>query len=65
MNGNIFENTERGARWGKGIKRYTLLGIKEIRWKDIMYSTGNITSYFIITLNRVYVTKCQITMLYT
>ena len=28
----------------KGIKRYKLLGIKQRRYKDIMYSTGDIAN---------------------
>ena len=33
-----------GVRQGKGIKRYKLLGIKQIRYKDIMHSTRNVAS---------------------
>lgn len=28
----------------KGIKRYKLAGMKEIRYMDVMYSTGNIAN---------------------
>ena len=34
---------EGGARRGKwGSKRYKLLGITQVSYKDVMYSTGNI-----------------------
>ena len=32
------------GKGGKGIKRYKLLGIKYVRYKDAMYNTGNITN---------------------
>ena len=32
-----------------GIKRYTLPYIKQITNKDLLYSTGNYTQYFVIT----------------
>ena len=42
-----------GERWGRinvefGINRYTLLYIKQIN-KDLLYSAGNYTQYFVIT----------------
>ena len=42
-----------GAKSDERIKRYKLLGVKEIRYKDIMYSTGNTDKYSKITLHRV------------
>ena len=47
----------KGERWGGGIneeigiKRYTLLYIKKITNKDLLYSTGNYIQYFEITYN--------------
>ena len=32
-----------------GINRYTLLYIEQINNKDLLYSTGNYTQYFVIT----------------
>ena len=32
------------GKGGKGIKRYKLLGIKYVRYKDAMYNTGNIAN---------------------
>ena len=34
-----------------GIKIYTLLYIKQITNKDLLYSTGNNTQYLVITYN--------------
>ena len=33
-----------GAKWVRGIKRYKLLDIKQIYYKDVMYSTGNVAN---------------------
>ena len=47
----------KGERWGGGIneeigiKRNTLLYIKKITNKDLLYSTGNYIQYFVITYN--------------
>ena len=35
--------------WEIGIDIYTLLYIKQITNKDLLYSTGNCTQYFVIT----------------
>ena len=35
--------------WVFGVNRYTLLYIKQISNKDLLYSTGNYTQYFVIT----------------
>ena len=32
------------GKWVKGIKRYNLLGITQISYKNVMYSTGNIAN---------------------
>ena len=40
-----------GYQWGEGIKREKLLYIKYISYKDILYSSGKYSHYFIITLN--------------
>ena len=40
---------EVGINWKFGIDIYTLLYIKQITNKDLLYSTGNSTQYFIIT----------------
>lgn len=32
------------GKWVKGIKRYKLLGITQISYKNVMYSTGNIAN---------------------
>ena len=32
------------GKWVKGIKRYKLLGITRISYKNVMYSTGNIAN---------------------
>ena len=48
----------KGERWGGGINcefginRYTLLYIKQISIKDLLYSTGNCIQYLEITYNR-------------
>ena len=38
-----------GINWETGIDIYTLLHIKWVTNKDLLYSTGNYTQYFIIT----------------
>ena len=38
-----------GINWEVGIDIYILLYIKYITNKDILYSTGNYTQYFVIT----------------
>ena len=38
------ESGRERARKVKGIKRYKLLDIKQISYKDVMYSTGNIAN---------------------
>ena len=47
-----------GYQWGKGginqgfgINRYTLLYIKQITNKDLLYSTGNYIQYLVINYN--------------
>ena len=56
---NKLEVNCRQKKWGgekqeQRIKRYKLLCIKQISYKDIMYTTGNtVNRYFIITLNGV------------
>ena len=40
-----------GINWESGINIYTLLYIKEIINKDLLYSTGNSTQYSVITYN--------------
>ena len=45
---------QRGKVWGgiiqeAGINIYTLVYIKQIINKDLLYSTGNSTQYFIVT----------------
>ena len=42
-----------GTSYGYGIKRYKLLGIKSISNKDILYSKGKYSHYFVLTLNGV------------
>ena len=49
-------NYQRGKEWGKinqefGINRYTLLYIKKINNKDLLYNTGNSIQYLVITYN--------------
>ena len=41
-----------GINWGFGTDIYTLLYIKLITNKDLLYSTGNYTQYFVITYKR-------------
>ena len=36
---------------GVGIDTYTLLYVKQVNNKDLRYSTGNYTQYFVITYN--------------
>ena len=59
-----------------GIKIYTLLYMKQIANKDLLYGTGNYTQYFVITYNgrenkKLYILYIQlqvynlITLLYT
>ena len=36
---------------GFGINRYTLLYIKQVNNKDLLYSTGNYIQYLVITYN--------------
>ena len=43
------EGREGGINWEYGIDIYTLLYIKEINNKDLLYSTGNSTQYSVIT----------------
>ena len=38
-----------GINWEIGVDIYTLLYIKWVTNKDLLYSTGNYTQYFIIT----------------
>ena len=40
-----------GINWKLGINRYTLLYIKQINNKNLLYSTGNYIQYLIITYN--------------
>ena len=40
-----------GINWEFRINRYTLLYIKQINNKDLLYSTGNYTQYLVITCN--------------
>ena len=40
-----------GINYEFGIKRYTLLYIKQITNKDLLYNTGNYIQYLIITYN--------------
>ena len=48
MSINVLLQIPFGGGWvgkgEKGIKRYKLLGIKYIRYKDAMYNTGDITN---------------------
>ena len=37
--------------WESGINRYTLLYVKQITNKDLLYSTGNYIQYPIVTYN--------------
>ena len=39
----------RRINWETGIGTYTLLYIKEITNKDLLYSTGNSTRYYVMT----------------
>ena len=41
------------ATQGQGIKRSTLLCLKQLSNKDIFYNTGKYSHYFVITLSRV------------
>ena len=43
-----------GTRQRYGIKRYKLLGMKQIGNKDVLYSVGNYSQYFVISFNGVY-----------
>ena len=62
---------EGGINQEFGINKYTLLYIKQITNKDILYSTGNYTQYFVISCkrkvseNRYVCTYNSITLLYT
>ena len=38
-----------GINWEFGIDIYTLLYIKQIISKDLLYSTGNSAQYFVVT----------------
>ena len=40
---------KRGINWETGIDIYTLLYIKQIINKDVLYSTGNSTRYSVMT----------------
>ena len=40
-----------GINWEFGINRCTLLYIKQINNKDLLYSTGNYIQYLVITYN--------------
>ena len=50
---NLWLLKEKGAGWGMNqefeINVYTLLYVKQIANKDLLYSTGNYTQYFVIT----------------
>lgn len=56
------EKTTSGYQWGKEasgrqrceIKRYKLLSINQISNKDILFSTGNYSHYFVIIFTEVY-----------
>ena len=48
-----------------GIIRYTILYMKQISDKDLLYSIGNYTQYLAITYNKIQFAKNQIIMLYT
>ena len=39
----------KGIDWKFGIDMYTLLYLKEITHKDLLYSTGNSAQYSVIT----------------
>ena len=41
-----------GINWEFGINIYTLLYIKEINNKNLLYSTGNYIQHLVITYNR-------------
>ena len=41
-----------GVDWEFGINRYTLLYIKQINNKDLLYSTGNYIQDLVITYNK-------------
>ena len=43
------ENGGGGINWEIGIDIYALLYIKQITNKDLLYSTGNSTQYFVMT----------------
>ena len=45
------ESGGRGINQEFGINRYTLLHIKQINNKDLLYSTGNYIQYLAITYN--------------
>ena len=40
-----------GKNWEFGMNRYTLLYIKQINNKDLLYSTGNYSQYLVIMYN--------------
>ena len=40
-----------GINWEFGINRYTLLYIKQINDRDLLYSTRDYIQYFVITYN--------------
>ena len=39
----------RKINWETGIETHTLLYVKEITNKDLLYSTGNSTQYYVMT----------------
>ena len=47
----------KGTNHGYRINRYTLLYMKCIHNKVLLFITGNYTQYLVITCNRVYITK--------
>ena len=44
-----YQGGKRGINWEIGIDIYTLLYIKQITNKDLLYSTGNSTQYSVMT----------------
>ena len=64
-----------GINWEFGISKYTLLYVKQINNKDLLYCTRNYIRYLVITYNgkesekeSIYIYVCmynQITLLYT
>ena len=43
--------TEEGINWEFVISKYTLLYIKYVINKDLLYSTGNYIQYLVVTYN--------------